>query len=238
MGKSLCITSHIAPAPTPTPLATNYCHNGPTGREERGRLTPLERCLRNPPLPGDTGSQSTTLKILAPLEVGDYHNAQVFVAERQDADAANNQKKKVVAKVYNPLYFDDLGGYLNPFRCVDKHYTHEVHTYALLAHLQGTLIPTFYGSFSLEIPVPGPATRVVRLILIEYIPGICMLQAHPEEYPLHSRQEIIKWIIDFESRVFQLDIVLTDLCPRNLMLLDPSDHPQRMIVFLDFGGAV
>lgn len=31
-----------------------------------------------------------------------------------------------MAKVYDPLYFDDEGGPINPFRCVDKHYTHEV----------------------------------------------------------------------------------------------------------------
>ena len=134
----------------------------------------------------------------------------------QDTDAANNQRKKVV----------------------DKHYIHEVYTYALLAHLQGTLITKFYGLFSLEIPVSGLATRVVRLIVIEYISGVSMQQAHPGRYSLHSRQQIMEWVIDFESLVLQLDIALTDLCPRNVMLPNTSDHPQRVIVFLDFGGAI
>ena len=234
-GNTLRVFSHVAPAPTP--VTRNCGRNGRIGREEPDRLTPLQRCMKNPPLPGIMGSQSVNLEIVDHLKVGDYHNAQVFVAKMHEIGATDPQKN-VVVKVYDPLYFDDMEGYLNPFLCVDKHYTHEVHAYTLLADLQGSLIPKFYGSFLLEIPLPGSETRVVRLIVIDYIPGLSMLQAHPEDYPSHSRQQIMKSVIDFESRVFKRDIVLTDLCPRNVMLLDPSNSPQRMIVFLDFGGAI
>ncbi|PLB48792.1 hypothetical protein P170DRAFT_436500 [Aspergillus steynii IBT 23096] len=235
-GHRLRISSHVAPAPTPVTI--DCCRDGQAGREERARLTPLQRCIEHPPLPGNSGSESADLEILDPLKVGEAHNAQVFIAEMHETGTTDHAKNKVVAKVYDPLYFDDQDGYLNPFRCVDKHYTHEVHTYTLLAHLQGSLIPKFYGSFSLEIPGPGSTFRGVRLIVIEYIPGLSMLQAHPENYPSPCRQQIVKSVIDFESRAYERDIVLTDLCPRNVMLLDPNDYPQRTIVFLDFGGAI
>ncbi|KAE8356783.1 hypothetical protein BDV28DRAFT_163784 [Aspergillus coremiiformis] len=234
-GHKLRILSHITPAPTP--VTRNCCRNGPARREERKQLTPLQRCIKNPPLPGNPGSHSADLEILDALKLGDYHNAQVFIAEMHETGAPN-QKKKVVVKAYDPLYFDDLNGYLDPFRCVDKQYTHEAHAYNLLADLQGNLIPTFHGSFSLELPVPGGAMRIVRLIVVEYIPGLSMQQAHPADYSVCRRQQMMKWVVDFESRAFERDIVLTDLCPRNVMLPDPSEWLDRRIVFLDFGGAI
>ena len=59
---------------------------------------------------------------------------------------ATDVPKKVVTKAYDPLFFDDLDGYLTHFD-VDKHDTHEVHTCSVLAVLQGSLIPKNYGSF-------------------------------------------------------------------------------------------
>ncbi|RAL13222.1 uncharacterized protein BO97DRAFT_343147, partial [Aspergillus homomorphus CBS 101889] len=225
-------------APAPTPVAIGCCRNGLAGREERSRLAPLERCLKNHILLGEPGSQTADLEIIDPIKVGDCHNSQVFVAEVQERDAVENKKRTVVVKVYDPLYFDDDEGYLNPFLCMDRHYTHEVHAYTSFSHLQGSLIPEFYGSFSLEIPVSESTVRIVRLIVMEYIPGIFMQQAIPEDFALPCRQQIIKSVIEFESRqAYQHNIILYELTPRNVMLLDPARYPQRKIVFLDFDGA-
>lgn len=66
-----------------------------------------------------------------------------------------SQRRIVVAKIYDPLYFDDEG-YLSPFRFMDRFYTHEAHFYTLfcsdekLKQVELT-VPKFYGSYSLDI---------------------------------------------------------------------------------------
>ncbi|KAB8270079.1 hypothetical protein BDV30DRAFT_250961 [Aspergillus minisclerotigenes] len=236
MGRRLRVQSHITPSPTPVTFGCG--RNDPAGRKERSLLTPFDRCVQNAPLPGKLGTRIVDLRILAPIRVGDGHSAQVFLAETSENQSVHKGKKIVVAKVYDPLYFDDLKGSLNPFLCVDRHYTHEVHTYDLLAEFQGGLIPEFYGSFSLDLSGSGSKVRTVRLILIEQIPGPSMLQVKPEDFSQQCRQQIIKSAIDFESMAYHRHIALNHLSPRNIMLLDPSDYPQRKIVFLDFGGTI
>ncbi|KGM92148.1 uncharacterized protein PADG_11684 [Paracoccidioides brasiliensis Pb18] len=104
----------------------------------------------------------------------------------------------------------------------------------------GGRVPRFYGSYSLNIPVDRSEMRTVRLILMEYIPGISMQQANPEKY--FSRlalQEIMKSVIDFESRLYEQDILLTDLSPRNVIMVEkPGFDPRRDLLFLDFAGAL
>jgi hypothetical protein len=56
---------------------------------------------------------------------------------------------RLVAKVYDPLYFNDSEGYLNPFLCMDRSYTHEANAYMALNEFQGQWIPRYYGSYSL-----------------------------------------------------------------------------------------
>ena len=142
--------------------------------------------------------------------------------------------ERVVAKIYDPLYFDD-DGYLNPFLCVDMNYTHEVATYTALSDLQGSVIPKYYGSFTLDIPVRPSTTRCVRLILIEFILGLPMQDASPERFSQLARQQIIKAVVDFETMLYAQDIVHRDLHPRNIMLTNTDTHKERRAVFIDFG---
>lgn len=92
----------------------------------------------------------------------------------------------LVAKVYDPLYFDDSEGLLNPFLWMDKYYTHEARAYEAFSDLQGKRVPTFHGSYSLSLLVEGFAERTVRLILLDFVPGYSMAQVKPEGFT-HSR---------------------------------------------------
>jgi hypothetical protein len=147
-----------------------------------------------------------------------------------------------VAKVFDPLYFDDDDGFLDPFLCVDKHYMHEAHAYNLLSQWQGTLISRFCGSYTLDIPTEGPGMRSVRLILVKYIPGLTMQETNPGDFSQHTRQMIMKSIINFESQVFgERDIRLMDLSPRNIIMVESDDDCSNQIpklVFIDFAGAL
>ncbi|KAI9932345.1 hypothetical protein ASPWEDRAFT_739380 [Aspergillus wentii DTO 134E9] len=235
-GWRFTVQSYIPPPPTP--VTRGCCRNFKAGREERSQLSPIERCLRNPPLSGKIGSDTLQLQVIDQLRVGDGSNAQVFTVQVvTSTPGLALPDQKMVAKVYDPLYFNDEEGYANPFLCTNEHYTHEVAAYKLLTDLQGESIPRFYGSYSLDIPVEdipvdGLGSRTVRLILVEHIPGITMRDADPKDFSQTARQELMKSIIDFDTLIFhQADIVNRDNSPRNVIM-----HPDGRLIHIDFAN--
>ncbi|GKZ24321.1 hypothetical protein AbraIFM66951_011156 [Aspergillus brasiliensis] len=202
-GTKFAIRSHHPPAPTPVTI--NCCRNFSHGREEREQLGPVARCCKNPPLAGNLGPETVDIEVLDPIRVGDGHSAQVFnvrILNPESNTEIFQGANEVVAKVFDPLYLDDHLGYLNPFLCEDRFYTHEAHTYRVLSDLQGDLIPRFYGSYSADIecrdiigddPEANPSClRTVRLILIEHIPGKSLLQIGPSGFTQQDRQQIME----------------------------------------------
>lgn len=231
--------AHIPPPPTPVTI--DCCLNDKAGELEWKQLSPVERCLLHPPLPGSDGSFSVELEIDRPLRVGDNHNAQVALVRLLKCNPHLEglaKGSRLVAKIYDPLYFFDNEGYVNPFLAVDKHYTHETAAYAALSDLQGSMIPKYYGSFSLDIPVGSSTTRCVRLILIEFIPGLSMRDADPKSFSQRARQQIMKAMVDFDTLLYSRDIIYSDLHPRNVMLTNTArSDEQRPVIFIDFGDA-
>ena len=142
-----------------------------------------------------------------------------------------SQGQQVVAKLYIFIYMDDDGFYTNPFLVADKEYTNETAAYQALSGLQGSKIPLYYRTYSLDIPVPGPKEdkRSVRLILIDFIPEPFMLEAEPCGFSQEARQKIRKSLVKFDTWVYTWDMSFCDLHPRNIMLTD------RGTVFIDLG---
>ena len=226
---------HIAPPPPE--LSYRGCVNTPEQHTHLRQLHPIEQCLENPPLEGSYGPTRIELCVRDTIRVDDKHNAQLAVVEVLAAEPPVGglvQGTHVVAKLYDPLYVDDEGLTMNPFMISDQAYTCEVATYNVLPDLQGAKIPRYFGSDSLDIPVELPdgipATRSVRLILIECILGSCMRDIDPDEIPQPARQNIMRSIIEFETLVYSRHAHLRDLHPRNIMLTKTGD-----IVFVDFG---
>ncbi|KAI3054670.1 hypothetical protein CBS147353_11412 [Aspergillus niger] len=232
--------SHSVPAPT---LVTRgCCMNSESDKIERKQLSPVERCLKRPPLPGGIGHDSIRLEVIKLLKGGDGHNSQVFTV-RLLAPASPSLPQvgtELVAKVYDPLYFNDDEGHLNPFLCMDKYYTHEANAYKALDEFQGCGIPKYYGSYSLDLPVDPTRKRTVRMILIEHIRGITMADAKPEWFSQYARQHIMKTLVDLESRIFEKDIWLVDLEPRNIIIRSAVDRQdsQPHIELIDLGHAL
>lgn len=195
--------------PPPTQVTPGSCLNDDVGYVEGKELHPVERCLQHPPLQGSYGPFSLDLRIRRTLRVGDSHSAQVV-----DADALTEdyhlkgliKGKSIVAKIYDPLYSYDDDGYVNPFACVNEHYTHEAGLYTALWNLQSSIIPRYYGSFSIDISVDSSTMRSVRLILIELIPGLSMRDLDPSEFSREERQIIMKSLVDFETLLYTRDI--------------------------------
>lgn len=135
------------------------------------------------------------------------------------------------------MYINDDDFYVNPFLVADKGYTHETATYEVLSEYQGAAIPDYYGSYSLDISTGTPLhMRTVRLILIEFIPGLSMQKIDPGTFTQVTRQRMMKSIIEFETSVHANDIILEDLTPRNVMVTD-LDSKRGRPVFVDFGDA-
>ncbi|OAX77681.1 hypothetical protein ACJ72_08017 [Emergomyces africanus] len=66
-----------------------------------------------------------------------------------------------------------------------------------------------------------------------------MQQANPQKFSRRSRQEIMKSVINFESRVYERNILLTDLSPRNVIMVEkPGFDSKQNLLFLDFAGAL
>ena len=186
-------------------------------------LHPFEQCRQYPPLPGSCGSSSLELQVHETIRIGDHHNSQVVLVEVLTANSIKGLSpgQYAVAKLYDPMYIDDDGFYINPFLAADKLYTHEAAAYMALSDLQGSVIPQYYGSYSLDIPIPLESTedkRSVRLIIIELIPGSSMQNTDPNQFSQETRQNIMEFLIEFESLVYSRNILLRDLHPRNVMV--------------------
>lgn len=235
-GQQFTVRSHVPPPPTP--LKRGCCLESDAGRLEREKLHPIDRCLLHPPLPGSDGLLKVDFKIIHPICVGsNHHHAQVVVVNivKTHIPAKGlNKGKTLVAKIYDPLYAADEDNYVNPFLVADKNYTHETATYMKLADLQGSLIPQYYGSFSLEIPTGRQKPRYVRLILIEFIPGSSMLDIDPSNLSQSHRQHIMKSIIDFTTLLYTRDMVHQDLFRRNILVINAGSDEQK-VIFIDFG---
>lgn len=115
----------------------------------------------------------------------------------------------------------------------------EAAAYTALSKLQGTIIPKYYGSYSLKTPVDTSKTRSVRLIIIESIPSTSMQQLDPAAYSQLERQTIMKAVVDAESLIYTHNVMHNDVHPRNILLLDNvvTSHCRR-VVMLDFGRSI
>src|SRR5271168_2955192 len=230
IGKRLHVRSHVPPPPTESDCRLKF-----QATRERESIDPVQRCLLHPPLTGVFTSGVAELEIVRLVRAGDQHGAQLLAVRVLTSTHDLPSDTDLLAKLYDPLYFDHEQDDADPFLCVDRAYTHESAVYTKIADFQGSTIPKYYGSFSLLLPVDHMHSREVRLILIEYVPGIDMQNLSPSNFTKSERQAIMKAIIDSETALYNRDIVHRDIHPRNVLILSqPSDH-ARKVVLVDFG---
>lgn len=66
----------------------------------------------------------------------------------------------------------------------------------------------------------------MRLILLEHIEGMSMLDMEPKMFLQHIQEQMLKSLIDFESLLFSRNIQLKDMSPRNTIIAqDPGVNP-------------
>lgn len=176
VGNTLTLRSHYPPPPVPK----SELQRRASIEKWEESSSPIELCIQNPPLAGPNGSDLVDIKLMDELHVGDDKTAQPFVARsiKSPQSLGLPTNEDMVAKIYDPLYHDFAGF---PFVAVDYEYTHETAVYTHLSDLQGSVIPRYFGSFSLKIKV-GRRFRMVRLILIEHIYGVPMNSMNPGRF--------------------------------------------------------
>lgn len=228
VGRHLSLRSHQPPAPT-----SNAVINFETARE-RESVHPVARCLRNPPLPGNDGQITAEVQIVRTIRAEDKHSAQVVTVRVKPSTSHKlPTDTDLVAKIYDPLYFDHDQDDADPFLHVDKAYSHETAAYKTLSALQGGTIPKYFGSFTIKRPV-NKTMRFVRLILVEFIPGRTMRQLTATNLSQPVRKNIMKAVIDAESLIYTHNIFHMDVRPSNILVCNNGTELRRVVI-IDFG---
>ncbi|KAK2735608.1 hypothetical protein FQN55_002192 [Onygenales sp. PD_40] len=181
---------------------------------------------------------TANLEIIDAIRAGDNHSAQLVTVLVKQVSPQNTlpTDTKLPAKIYDPLYYDHEQDDADPFLCVDRDYSQETAVYRSLPNLYGTIIPRYFGSFTLKLPVDSKTTRSVRLILMEIVPGTSMQQLKPTDFSQLQRQAIMKAVIDAETLLYTYNISHGDRHPRNTLVVNAAEASnRRRVVIIDFG---
>ncbi|KFY34528.1 hypothetical protein V494_06705 [Pseudogymnoascus sp. VKM F-4513 (FW-928)] len=148
-------------------------------KNEKRTKRPFERCLLHPPLPGNTEAGIVEFKVVDWVQAGDPNNSQVVAIRIINSTVDLPTDVNILAKIYDPLYFNHFNDYLDIFQFTDYCYRRESAAYKHLVDLQGSVIPKYYGSYTISLPGNGKISRDVRLILTEVVPGPSMSELDP-----------------------------------------------------------
>jgi len=199
---------------------------------------------------------SARLNIITPLAIGDGRGAQLAGCTVA-LNAPGKKPFKVVAKIFDPLYYSYVDGMFGDMPVfvtfyADRDYSHEAAAYEHLqeAGMTGGFVPEYYGSWTFTLPIRhGNATlqRSVRLILMEWIPGptmfdLCKVPGGPP-YDDAYRLEIMARVMDCAVRLLHAGVNHGDITPRNIILAGlppvgtkPQTYPR--IVLIDYNQAI
>jgi len=212
-----------------------YPNRRPPFPDNLQKITQLEYCLSWHPLEGSTCDDVTfSFTITKEIRVGDGHRAQIVVA--------NGDR---VAKIYDPLYYP-------AYKCgfkrndvimeTDYDYSREAAAYnELRGPFEGTIIPKYYGSWTCDITVDtpsGPRKRPVRLILMEFIDGVCMEDLDPNDFTEEERSNIMVKAIVAEDALAFHGVQHRDFAARNVICSGNLRSNDLRVVIVDFNISV
>ncbi|KIH89845.1 hypothetical protein SPBR_00700 [Sporothrix brasiliensis 5110] len=270
VGRSFSIRQHRAPPP----FGMRY-RISPGLRQDTDfdrdptlyKLSNLERCLRHPPQerpPCEDSDEEDgnddnehdydtvyTLHITEEIVARVGHGAQIL---RCRVDGQGDNEDNYVAKIYDAAYYDKYDSWFGDVSfAADHDYSVEVAAYEHLhgEGANGRYTPTYYGSYTLDLPVPKdasggadrPATRPVRLIIIEYIAGTSMFallkRGVVDTIPVPRRLELMAEAMESRCELEFLGLAHNDFEPRNVLVLDAAlrddDEGGQCVVIIDFG---
>jgi hypothetical protein len=270
----------IQPHTPPPPYGAHYQNNDLVRQPIRGlvddsghdRVDHMGFVISNPPLdtPTPSGTKAAQPQVLnivrtishKPKEEG---GGPVVVSCYLNGD----QSAKYIAKIYDGFEYKLAEPGQRSCDCMywaDMHYSREAAAYeAIPTRFQGSIVPRYFGSWTFPLSTGVPNRhRWVRMILVEYIHGECMLdmilhargatRADPEpkrwrqesprlDYsllpPEKERLDVLARIVEAETMIWWYGGVHhMDVEPRNVMKSrsGPANAISR-VALIDFNAA-
>ncbi|CAK7207892.1 hypothetical protein SEUCBS139899_010707 [Sporothrix eucalyptigena] len=166
----------------------------------------------------------------------------------------------MVAKIFDPLYYYHNGDY-DIVELAEMEYCRETAAYRHLLRegVDGKLLPAFYGSFTMDVPLDesqreyladymGPGhpllqhpvpVRRVRLILMERVEGTSMttqlVYGDVNALSDQARLDVIASVLEAYAQLYFHGIAHGDLAPRNVFLWDYTKDGKKFASLPDGG---
>jgi hypothetical protein len=232
LGQTFTVRRHIPPPPLMEP----YPNRPPPSPANLQGLTQLEYCLSRPPLEGSACDDVFSFTISKELSVHDGRGAQIVVVNDD-----------MVAKIYDPLFYpayrDGYSRRSDVVMWADYDYSREAAAYnELRGPFEGTIIPKYYGSWTCDVTLDtpwGPRKRPVRLILMEFINGVCMHDLNPDKLTEEQRANIMVKAIDAERAISFHGVWHKDFFPRNIICSgNDFGSAELRVTIIDFNVSV
>ncbi|CRK21119.1 hypothetical protein BN1708_012995, partial [Verticillium longisporum] len=251
-GRQLMITPHEAPEPFDGP--SYYRPSDPSStfdgdavikqHKTRSQLV-AEHLPRGAAWPTDDGTKSSQhigLTIEKTIKTTKERGSQVVVCKLNLGQMYKGIPARVVAKIYDPLYYPFLGCALpyasDVVRQADIDLSREAAVYQHFKTMgtDGQFAPKYYGAFTMPMRsnIAGQY-RPVCLILLEYIDGSTMralctvpynripaLVPGPHAGNDDQRMLVMKELFDMESKMRHTGVVYGNIMPENVMISRPS----------------
>ncbi|CAN6669389.1 hypothetical protein TRVA0_041S01112 [Trichomonascus vanleenenianus] len=199
-------------------------------------MASLDNVLADPQLPGQEGDKEIKIKLREEFRPVKEGRQRLFLAEITDPCGSHLEEgMQFVAELFDPLALFDV--HASAFSDLD--YSCTVIAYTLLKDLQGTLIPKYYGSYTMKVPVvdrPEHRYRDVRVILRQYIEGKGLNKIEPESFNREKKQHLMERIVSAEQEFDDRGVgIRRGYFPNSVILVD-KDCMQ--VVVWRFIGAI
>ncbi|KAM3541025.1 hypothetical protein ARSEF1564_006065 [Beauveria bassiana] len=231
VGATFLATSHYPSSNTcrPFPRPTDYL------RERIRTRHPAELCLEYLPDPGmRPGDRQLHLTITEQLQVSECENSQVvtvrpLAVQGQPLPFNVARDAVVAAKFYDPLYNDHI--LIDAWKSVDYSYRNEAQAYQRLGPLQGIVVPRFYGSYTVDIPVPQSALQHHHAQPRPAGPASSLSSAEARLFSTKQRQAIMQKVLSSFSKMRQLGVYHLDFHPGNIVVLSAEQGQEADIQY-------
>jgi serine/threonine protein kinase len=155
-----------------------------------------------------------------------------------------------IAKIYHPLYYafyhaDAPELKIDVTAQADCDYAIESAAYTELEHstVLGGIAPDYFGSWTMDLTThigDELVTRVVRMILMEYVTGVRMLDLDPENLAREERENIMRRLIEGDYDLKYAGVRHDDVSPRNVIISATTalSNPDLRLTLVDYGCSI
>ncbi|CAN6667338.1 hypothetical protein TRVA0_039S00694 [Trichomonascus vanleenenianus] len=182
-------------------------------RTDQNPFVPLPQ--RPPFVPED----KVTIQLCFEVRPSAETSPRFFEATLKDAPSRLGLplSRQVIVEAYDPLSWD-----ICRTERSQNSFLHTIACYRKLQHLQGKLIPQYYGSFIMMATYDlglEQKTREIPVVLRESIEGYYLDDVLPEQLTSEQRQDIMEKVINAERKIDKNGVTLVSMQPDQFLLV-------------------